>query len=52
MDTVGKQILMEACKSMVHELRAYQYLRGKGLSHKSVVIALRKIGIFTKIRGK
>lgn len=49
-DTVGRQLLLNASNSSQAELKAFQYLRGMGLDEKAVIIALRKVGVFTKIR--
>lgn len=50
-DTVGRQLLLNAGNSSQDELKAFQYLRGMmGLNEKAVIIALRKVGVFTKIR--
>lgn len=49
-DTVGRQLLLNASNSSQDELKAFQYLRGMELNEKAVIIALRKVGVFTKIR--
>jgi hypothetical protein len=49
-DTVGRQLLLNASNSSQDELKAFQYLRSMGLNEKAVIIALRKVGVFTKIR--
>jgi hypothetical protein len=49
-DTVGRQLLLNAGNSSQDELKAFSYLRGMGLNEKAVIIALRKVGVFTKIR--
>ena len=49
-DTVGRQLLLNAGVSSQAELKAFQYLRGMELNEKAVIIALRKVGVFTKIR--
>ena len=49
-DTVGRQLLLNAGNSSQDELKAFQYLRGMKLNEKAVIIALRKVGVFTKIR--
>ena len=49
-DTVGRQLLLNASNSSQDELKAFQYLRSMGLGEKAVIIALRKVGVFTKIR--
>lgn len=49
-DTVGRQLLLNAGNSSQDELKAFQYLRGMKLNEKAIIIALRKVGVFTKIR--
>ena len=49
-DTVGRQLLLNAGNSSQDELKAFQYLRTGGVNEKAVIIALRKVGVFTKIR--
>ena len=49
-DTVGRQLLLNASNSSQDELKAFQYLRGMQLNEKAIIIALRKVGVFTKIR--
>ncbi len=49
-DTVGRQLLLNAGNSSQDELKAFQYLRSMKLNEKAVIIALRKVGVFTKIR--
>jgi hypothetical protein len=49
-DTVGRQLLLNASNSSQDELKAFQYLRGMKLNEKAIIIALRKVGVFTKIR--
>lgn len=49
-DTVGRQIVMNAPRSMVHEAAAFRYLMGMGLTEKEIHAVLRKVGVFTKIR--
>jgi hypothetical protein len=49
-DTVGRQLLLNAGNSSQDELKAFQYLRGMQLNEKAIIIALRKVGVFTKIR--
>ena len=49
-DTVGRQILLNASRSMFHEAAAFRYLMGMGLNEKEIRTVLRKVGVFTKIR--
>lgn len=49
-DTVGRQIVLNAPRSMVHEAAAFRYLMGKGLNESDIKMILRKVGVFTKIR--
>ncbi len=49
-DSVGRQMLLNASRSMVHEAAAFRYLRSMGLNEKEILIVLRKVGVFTKIR--
>jgi len=49
-DSVGRQILMNASRSMIHEAAAFRYLRSMGLNEAEVRTVLRKVGVFTKIR--
>jgi hypothetical protein len=49
-DMIGRQIVNNASLSMAHEVAAFRYLRGMGLTEKEIRIVLRKVGVFTKIR--
>jgi hypothetical protein len=49
-DSVGRQLVMNASRSMIHEAAAFRYLMGMGLNDKDIRTVLRKVGVFTKIR--
>ena len=47
---VGRQILLNACRSMKAEHEAFRFLRSQGLNEREVIHALRRVGVITKIR--
>ena len=47
---IGRQILLNANRSMKHEFAAFVYLKAQGLNEGEVKRALRRVGVFTKIR--
>ena len=49
-DMIGRQIVNNASRSMEHEVAAFRYLRGMGLTEKEIRTVLRRVGVFTKIR--
>jgi hypothetical protein len=49
-DMIGRQIVNNASRSMAHEVAAFRYLRGMGLTEQEIRTVLRKVGVFTKIR--
>lgn len=49
-DNVGRQILLNASRSVTCEHEAFKYLRSRGLNEKEIIMALRRVGVFTKIR--
>jgi len=48
--SIGRQILLNASRSVTAEHEAFKFLRSQGLNEREVIHALRKVGVFTKIR--
>jgi hypothetical protein len=47
---VSRQILLNASRSMKHEMIAFRHLSDLGFSQREIKLCLRRVGVFTKIR--